>query len=123
MENVTAVYVEDEFLTLNFGVKCSTYTPEFTVTRRSVRDRFYKLLEKKSDQVPPICTEIGSEIRTEHIENNVKPAIHAAACRANHLHNMSQPELKQKSSTMDNKISKSQNTLFRKDWWLHAHCN
>ena len=52
-------------------------------------------LRKKSDQVPPICTEIGSEIRTEHIENHLKSAIHAAACRANRLQNMSQPELKQ----------------------------
>ena len=69
---------------------------------------------KKSDQVPPICTEIGSEIRTEHIENHLKSAIHAAACRANRLQSMSQPELKQESSTIDSKISKSQNVLFWK---------
>ena len=68
----------------------------------------------KSEQVPPICIEIGSEIRTEHNENYLKSAIHAAACRANRLQNMSQPELKQESSTIEHKTSKSQNALFWK---------
>ena len=33
MKNVTAEQVKDRFLSLKFGVKFSTYTPEFTVAK------------------------------------------------------------------------------------------
>ena len=38
-------------------------------------------LHNKSDQVLPICTEVGSEIRAEYMGNLLKSSIHTAACR------------------------------------------